>query len=299
MALKEEVKSQGLTWFEYDDLESFGSQVRDKLWQRIQAQIGQGPTVERDWLKIERDFHHIFATDRTRRFVGRRAYLDRMQVFCEGEGSGGSLLVVKGMPGCGKTALMARFSEEMQRRHPDWLIVPHFVGASPRSTNLRRTLRRFHGEMNRYAGLEEEIPEDIRDLHNRFSEKLQKASEKDRVLFVLDAVNQMEHSDNPQEMTWLPFNLPKNVCFVISSLEGESLDALQARRPWRSRPEVLIPGRSSRWWTSFWPMYARASPTRKHAMPSWPNCSMVARSTSRWPWRNCGSSEFLRSSVGA
>ena len=154
-----------------------------------------------------------------------------MQVFCEGEGSGGSLLVVKGMPGCGKTALMARFSEEMQRRHPDWLIVPHFVGASPDSTNLRRTLRRFHGEMNRYAGLEEEIPEDIRDLHNRFSEKLQKASEKDRVLFVLDAVNQMEHSDNPQEMTWLPFNLPKNVCFVISSLEGESLDALQARKP--------------------------------------------------------------------
>ena len=119
----------------------------------------------------------------------------------------------------------------MQRRHPEWLVVPHFVGASPDSTNLRRSLRRFYGEINRFASLEEEIPEDIRDLHNRSPEKLKQASEKGRVLFILDAANQMERSDNPQDMTWLPVDLPENVCFVISSLAGESLDALLARKP--------------------------------------------------------------------
>jgi telomerase protein component 1 len=41
----------------------------------------------------------------------------------------------------------------------------------------------------------------------------------------------MERSDNPQDMTWLPLSIPENVCFVISSLEGESLNALLARKP--------------------------------------------------------------------
>jgi hypothetical protein len=150
-ALKEEIKSQGLAWFEYDDLESFGNHVRDILWERIQDELGQEQVEERDWLEVERDFHHIFAAGRTRLFVGRRSYLDRMQRFCEEECKG-SLMVVRGDPGSGKSALLARFSEEMQLRHPNWLIVPHFVGASPDSTSLRRLLRRLFGEINRFLG---------------------------------------------------------------------------------------------------------------------------------------------------
>jgi hypothetical protein len=36
-------------------------------------------------------------------------------------------------------------------------------------------------------------------------------SAKGRALIVIDAVNQMERSDNSQDMTWLPLNIPENV----------------------------------------------------------------------------------------
>jgi hypothetical protein len=82
-ALKEEINAQDLPWCEYDDLESFGNQVRDVLWQRIQEEVGQ-EAVQPDWLDQERDFHHIFAASRTRHFVGRRSHMERMRQILRG-----------------------------------------------------------------------------------------------------------------------------------------------------------------------------------------------------------------------
>ena len=235
--MQQEIKGQGLWWTDYDriepkdenDLEAFGRQVKDVLWKHIQAELAEeSPEAARDPLDAERELHDIFAADRTWRFVGRRSCLDQMHSFCE---ETGRVLVVTGEPGSGKSALMARFAEEIAHAHPDWLVIPHFVGASPDSTNLRRTLRRFFGEINRRLGLNEEIPEDIRDLATRFPDKLSQAANSCQVLFILDAMNQMERADTPQDMTWLPANLPENVRWVVSSLAGEALDALQARKP--------------------------------------------------------------------
>ncbi|MDY6988900.1 MAG: DUF4062 domain-containing protein, partial [Thermodesulfobacteriota bacterium] len=229
VSLKQEIIDAGLPWFEYDDIESFGNKVGETLWHRIEAELGELVEKEKDWLEEEAEFHELFMADRTRRFVGRRDVLDRMRAFCEGTGEP-SLMVVTGEPGCGKSALMARFTEEVTHDHPGWLIIPHFVGASPTSTNLRQTLRRFCSDLNQITKSPEEVPEDIKELLQVFPSLLEKTSEQKRLLIAIDAANQFEKADNAHDMRWLPQELPSNVRFVISTLGGDAYNALLARR---------------------------------------------------------------------
>ena len=222
--LKQEIKDRGLWWTEYthiepideDDRASFGSMVKEVLWQKIKAELGQESEPRRDWLEIERDLHHLFMSDRTHRFVGRSEDLARMQKFCQGD-SASPILVVIGEPGCGKSALLARFSDQTRRIHPDWLIINHFVGASPGSTNLRHSLRRIFGEINNHINLEDEIPENIRDLVSSLSRKLKQAAQFGPTVLIIDAVNQFEHTDEAAYLRWLPFNLPETLRIVIST----------------------------------------------------------------------------------
>jgi|GEM_PF-4098928 len=224
-ALKNEIADARLPVFQYDNIETFGQHLLDTLWKRIEAEVDQAPAEEKDWLKEQAEFHELFMADRTRRFVGRRGLLDRMHEFCD-RNDDPSLLVITGEPGCGKSALMARFTEEVMRIHPDWLIVPHFVGASPASTSLRQMLRRFCLHLSSTA----EVSEDIKELLKLFPELLTKASEQRNLLIIIDAVSQLEQSDRAHLMHWLPQTLPANVRFVISTLPGEPRDALLRRR---------------------------------------------------------------------
>jgi len=232
--LKQEIVNAGLPCFEYDDLEIFGQKVLETLWGRIDAEFPEKrEEVERDWLEKEAEFHELFMADRTRRFVGRSDMLKRMQAFVEDDADP-RLMVVIGEPGCGKSALMARFTEEVSNRHPDWLILSHFIGASPSSTSLRRTLRRLCTQLNRALGVAEEVPEEHKELAQLFPELLQKISETHRVLLIIDALNQFERIDDAHAMRWLPQKLPQSVKVVVSTLAGESLDSLKA---WRIQPK--------------------------------------------------------------
>lgn len=250
-ALKQEIMGQGLWWSNYDhiepqdddDLEAFGRKVKDVLWEHIQEQAAQQPPEERDWLDEEREFHYVFMEDRIRRprFVGRDDDLKRLHDFRE-EPSSSPIMLVSGEPGCGKSALLARFAEQIQdKADSSWLVIYHFVGASPDSTNLRRSLRRWFGEINRHLGLDEEIPEDVRDLVNLFPSKLDQAAQAGSVLIILDAANQMEQADGAQEMGWLPANLMENIRLVVSTLEGTAKHALLARQPRTLEVQGLSP----------------------------------------------------------
>jgi Mn2+/Fe2+ NRAMP family transporter len=90
-----------------------------------------------------------------------------MHGFCDRD-EAPSVLVITGTPGCGKSALMARFTEEALRHHPDQLILGHFVRASPSSTSLRQMLRRLCTLLNRATGATEDSPEDIKELLKLF-----------------------------------------------------------------------------------------------------------------------------------
>ncbi len=228
-ALKQEIINESLPFFEYEEIETFGVKVGETLWQRIEAELDEPIEEEKDWLEEEAEFHELFMADRTRRFVGRRDVLDRMHSFCE-QHDEPSVMIITGEPGCGKSALMGYFIEEIIHDHPDWLIITHFIGASPGSTNLRQTLRRLCTYLSRVLESPKEVPEDIKELIQVFPDLLNKAAEERRTLIILDALNQFEKTDNAHAMRWLPQKLPENVRFVVSTLADESLEALFARR---------------------------------------------------------------------
>ena len=228
-SLKAEIVAAGLPHFEYGDIEALGQLVLNTLWQRIEAEAEQEPREEKDWLAQESELQALFMADRTRRFVGRRDLLERMHGFCE-RSDDPSLLAVAGTPGCGKSALMARFAEEALHRHPDWLVLGHFVGASPSSTSLRQMLRRLCAQLGRATGATDDGPEAIKELLMLFPELLARATRQRPLLIVIDAVNQLEHADHAHSMHWLPQMLPGTVRVVISTLAGETHDAMLQRR---------------------------------------------------------------------
>jgi len=236
-SLKREIVEARLPYFEYEDIETFGQLVLDMLWNRIEAEAEEAPD-ERDWLEVEDELHEQFMVERTRRFVGRRELLERMHDFCERD-KGPSLLVIAGEPGCGKSALMARFTEEALHRYPDRFILSHFIGASPSSASLRHMMRRLSTHLSRTGGNAETAPEDIKELLRLFPELLKTVGEKRPVLIIIDAVNQLEKSDHAHSMYWLPQELPPNVCVVISTLAGEVHDAMLARRS-HPQEEIVI-----------------------------------------------------------
>ena len=235
-ALKDEIVAAGLWHAAYDDIEALGHLVTEALWERIEEEAEAAE--KRDWLAEEAELHELFAAERTRHFAGRRDLLERLDAFCGADAAPG-VAVVAGEPGSGKSALLAQLGEEAGQRHPEWLVLRHFVGASAASTGLRETLRRIGTHLRRSLGLAGDAPEDIRDLLEIFPTLLERTASRRRVVLLLDAANQFNPWDNAHSMQWLPQPLPPHVRVVVSTLPGTSLDALLARKP---QPELLTVG---------------------------------------------------------
>ena len=128
-------------------LEEFGNQVYEQLWQAIKAQHDLPDTpltasqTETDPLAEEADYHEKFMESRLRVYVGREEIQRQLTDFANSNATHPCL--VTGPSGSGKSAVMARFAHTFRESHPEVLVVPHFVGASPGSTSLRQMLRRF------------------------------------------------------------------------------------------------------------------------------------------------------------
>jgi len=213
-------------------LEAFGERVLEQLWEAIKAEhhLPDAPPPETalDPLAVELDYHERFKESRLRVHVLRKQINDKLLAFAEGDATVACL--VTGPSGSGKSASLAQFVMDYQQAHPDALVVPHFIGASPRSTNLREMLRRFCQVLKARLGLAEEVPEEVTKLAVAFREFIGKVPLDVRVLFVIDALNQLDEPDRAQKLGWLPVQFPRQVKVVGSciSVSGKAEPALEA-----------------------------------------------------------------------
>jgi telomerase protein component 1 len=238
-----------------EGLEAFGRAVRDRLWEAIKAQynLPDAPSAlaegERDELAEELDYHQRFMESRLRVYVGRETVHRELTAFADGDETVPCL--VTGPSGSGKSAALARFATDYTERHPQTLVIPHFIGASPASTNLRQMLRRFCMVLAREFAFTDtreeegrppetvpaEVPQTINELVPKFRDFIGRVPEDRRVLFVIDALNQLDESDNAHALYWLPREWPEHVKAVVSSVSDpgrteQVLDAF-AHRPCR------------------------------------------------------------------
>ncbi|NQT93461.1 MAG: hypothetical protein HQ559_11930, partial [Lentisphaerae bacterium] len=117
------------------------------------------------------------------------------------------------------------------------IINPQFVGASPGSTDIRRTLWRLCHELAVGAAIGDPIPEDYEKLRQAFPVFLTKASAKKHVVILIDAINQFDASYQSSGMYWLPNELPANARILLSALPGLALEAVRMR----SQPPEEVP----------------------------------------------------------
>lgn len=209
--------------------------ITEDLWRNI-CQVFPDEDMEVvDPIMLERSYHDAFSEARTKGFVGRKELLSDMTKFAD-EPSIGTLLL-SGPPGCGKSALVATFASQYQAKHPNVYVLPHFIGAAPGSSDIRRSLQRVCMELGRRFGIEDPIPEDYKNLQKTFVKFLEQASFQARMVLILDGLDQLDKSNRAHSLDWLPAVVPAKL--IVTSADGQCLKTVQQRTP---KPrEIVVP----------------------------------------------------------
>jgi tetratricopeptide (TPR) repeat protein len=224
-ALKDRIRASGLPLREnYPDPQALGQLVLEDLTRIINDLYPEG--AEPAPLDREAAEHEAFAQSRTRVYIGRREYFDRLNAHAAGDGPP---LVILGEPGCGKSALLANWALRYREQHPDGLVLMHFIGASPYSADWAAMVRRIMGELKRRFEIPGEIPDKPDELRLAFANWLHMAAARGRAVIVLDALNQLEDREGALDLVWLPPVTPGNVRLLLSTLPGRPLDNLNNR----------------------------------------------------------------------
>jgi nephrocystin-3 len=202
-----------------DGLNDFGKQVEDWLWKaiRTELQLPENPSTV-DPLDAEADLHERFQELRTRIYVGRNDLYHKLHDFAI---VGGEVpLLLTGESGLGKSAALARFVRDFRKQHPDVFVLPHFVGASPRTTSLPAMLCRLTDELQREFNLTLPKANSSEEILRAFIIALTSLPESARVVLVFDALNQLDADTRANTLVWLPEKLPANVRVLCSAATG-------------------------------------------------------------------------------
>ena len=171
-------------------------------------------------LEIEQREYERFAKERggEESFVGRQVEL---QAILDYVGSNSRWpLVIHGASGCGKTALLARASQEVAKTRKR---IERFIGVAPRSSDLRSLLSSLCQELRQRNPRADALPTEIKELRDEFSQHLQAATPEQPLILFLDALDQLADADNGRLLNWLPpGSLPAHVKLVVSCLSDRA-----------------------------------------------------------------------------
>ena len=248
--LKQDIVAAGLKPFTYPaqwdnnsrrltGLKEFGDRVYDDLLASVRSdpelrdRFVTDTAEQIDGFAEENAAMEAFVAEHSERFVlgSRETVLEELLAHASATGGNGYICLT-GAPGSGKSALLAHFSQySIPSSQPSTLLIRHFVGASPRSADVQHTLRRLCHELK--AGCPDittEIPDDPEKLRAAFPEFLRQVCTRQRVVILLDAVNQFDPASHSAGLYWLPEELPDNACVIFSTPDGPTLEKLRRRR---------------------------------------------------------------------
>jgi hypothetical protein len=199
--------------------------VLERLTAVIERRFAEG--ADKTQLQIEDEAHLQFARDRAQVFVGREE--PQQAIAAHLASRPGRLLVVFGESGSGKSALMAKAALDAADSTRGQVL--RFVGITTSSSEGRSLLADLCRQISARYGDESAVPADSRELVQEFPRRLELATADQPLTLFIDAVDQLGRSDPARTLTWLPAQLPDHVAVVVSTLPGDTLKALQAKRP--------------------------------------------------------------------
>ncbi|XP_041454385.1 uncharacterized protein LOC121407396 [Lytechinus variegatus] len=225
--LRNMVVESGHTYRGYESAVEASTMIKEDLVKCINDDFPPGTNLTA--LQRESEAHDAFANARRRVYIGRQEYFDYIDNYFAQKPK--VPLTIIGESGSGKSALVANWCGRFEEKNPGVFLFKHFIGSSAESASHMNLLRRLYGEMKQFFSLELEIPTSDRNLVIDLPSWLSIASNRSKVMIVLDALNQLDSgaggSGDEKSLTWLPQTLPNNVQMLLSTLPGETQDVIE------------------------------------------------------------------------
>lgn len=244
MLLKRE-KDKVLLDASESDTQAFCDAVYEKFRPIIERQIEEYwdksakdfPARTARELEIEQREYERFAQERggEESFVGRKDELQAILDYVESYSPWP--LVIHGASGCGKTALLARASQEVAKTRKR---IERFIGVAPRSSDLRSLLSSLCQELRQWNPRPDPLPIEMKELRDEFVQHLHAAMPGQPLILFLDALDQLADADGGRSLHWIPWGqLRPNVKFVVSCLSDRENNP--AGQPWIELQKRQIP----------------------------------------------------------
>ncbi len=224
------VTSCGLEFQEFVDPLELGGRVRSDLHSLIERMWPDrdGPSPD----ELELRAHRAFAASRRRAYIPRTEYDG---VVGDSTAIAAQLTVIAGASGIGKSSLSASIAADFARKHPDALLVEHYVGATDSSTTVAGTIEHIVRACAAHFGIDDQVDGDPDALEAGFAgwlERIGRQCENSTIpaLLVVDAANQLEARG--RSLQWLPDALPPSIHIVTSTTDADVAREL-SDRGWR------------------------------------------------------------------
>ncbi|MFH1197773.1 MAG: DUF4062 domain-containing protein [bacterium] len=206
--------------------------------------------VPKTWEEREHSLLGEFVNDHIFGFCGRTELLSELKQHLLSGSSKNWGLVLTGESGSGKSSVFAKIYDDLVEKKGDYFILAHSAGISPRSKNVADLLQiwirqlwnflEYQGdpleefeqkETSQFDKLgfgEQEKPKlKIDELQNKFTGLLFQASEKKRVIILIDALDRFEPTARAEYMSWFPTIVPQNLRMLCTAITGTEKNAVE------------------------------------------------------------------------
>ena len=216
---------------EQDRFGKYGYTSIDDLCQNVERSVlnildKHFPDKASTRLEHERTVQKSYINNRHGHYQKPMADLKRLDDFLDGDDAH---LVITGLSGMGKSALIANWLKEKESIPQSRNIIYHFVGNSFSGSDHRQILQHICDELYNLYGIErnEGLSEKLEDETQRI---LVEASQKGKpVLIVIDGINQIADHDHSKLLNWLP-QAPHFAKYLFSTLDGdETMETFKRR----------------------------------------------------------------------
>ena len=197
-------------------LDFLEQQIIEDIWQSIHEEFS-ADLIETTAIEEALNAQSAFINKEVASFSGRQKALSDLNDFIE---SDKKALLLLGNSGSGKTALLAKLTSELSMTYEH--IYPFFAGTSQSASSIEFMLKMFIFSMSRKLGNNISANEiggisDTALLCEMFYSLVNSIADKNKLIIILDAVNQMMSTELIQNFKWLNiYRLPKNVKLIFS-----------------------------------------------------------------------------------
>ena len=231
--LKVRIRQSNLPVVEnYSSPESLANLVREQFLELIDNLYPEEAVPEP--LDQEAMGHAAYAGSKLLAYVERPTHTTVIDEFVEAEFTGKGLIIT-GESGGGKTALLAAWVRHWRKSHSDDFIFQHYFGATPESASIPAFLRRFLGELKRHYEIASKIPIEQEKMLEALPLWIEQTVGKERMVLVLDALDQIEGDDPDSHFNFLPLFFHEHVRVIASALPSSALNILRDRG-WNEHP---------------------------------------------------------------